>query len=194
MDFYTPKSLSSEKNTIISLGNLIPKKRPEFLLEALKIVKNNGFEFTLKVIGEDRLKKHYPYSYEDLLIKHGLTDNVEVCGFVPHERLDTYIRDGFLYINTSIQEGFCLALYEMSLSGLFPIIPRILSFDNVFSERALYYDPNSFQELAEHIMSVMNDKEKYYQYALKNQKFIQETYAYSNIKTHLRSFLLEVAP
>lgn len=193
LDFYEPKPAYPEKNVIISLGNLIPKKRPEFLLRALKIVKDSGYTFTLKVIGEDRLRNHFPYSYVQLIDKYNLTENIEVCGFIPHELLASYTRDAFLYINTSTQEWFCLALYEMSMAGLFPIIPRILSFDNVFSDRALYYDPDSHEELAKYIIQVIHEKEKYHDLALKNQEYIKKEYNYDNIKNSLRNLLLDVA-
>ncbi len=191
-EFYNKDINFSNENIFISLWNLIPKKQPEFLLQALKIVKDNGYNFKLKVIWEDRLENHYNYSYSDLINKYWLSENIEVLGFIKHDDIPKKVEWSSLYINTSTQEWFCLAVYESALMWLWIILPRIISFDNIFWNNALYYDLESVNDLANKIMYFINNKNAFIAKNKENQKMILEKYNYDYIKSEIKKIFINL--
>lgn len=190
--FYNPDFTFDRENIFISLWNLIPKKHPEFILQALKIVKDKGYSFKLKVIGEDRLSETYWYTYQDLLKKYELEKEVEVLWFIPHSDLPKHVKWACLYLNSSTQEWLCLAVYESVLMGLQTILPDILSFDQVFWENGLYYKQQDVRALAEKIIYFLEHKEEFIKKIKKTQKLILDEYNYNIIKLKLRKLFLSI--
>lgn len=138
-----------ENTTLLVLGNLTPIKRPFLFLEALKIVKKQIPDIRLRVIGEDRMKKLSGISFAEKVQELALSENVEMLGFLPSERIPALAKDCAIYLNASISEGQCLAVYETVLMGLFPVLPDILAFQSVFSGKVPLYksgDANNFAE------------------------------------------------
>lgn len=184
-DTFHSKHNKRTGNIFVSLWNLIPKKQPEFLLSALKVVKNKWYTFRLLVIGEDRLLNTYGYSYSNLVKKYGLENEINILGFQPHERLVKLLQWVSLYINTSRQEWLCLAVYECALMWVYPILPNILSFDRVFWAAGSYYEKSSVNSLAEKIIDFLENKELYKNKNILIQELIRKNYNYKIIKKKL---------
>lgn len=174
------------ENIFISLWNIVPKKQPELLLQALKTLKDKWYTFKLRVIGEDRLWEFYNYTYSSLLKKYGLENEVEVLWYQPHTQLPSLLNWASLYVNTSKQEGLCLAVYECALSWLQTILPNILSFNNIFGKDGLYYQKESVQDLVEKIEYFLQHKEVFVNKIRNTQQYILKNNSYLSIKNALK--------
>ncbi len=190
--FYNSNFNFDKENIFISLGNLIPKKHPELILQALKIVKDKGYNFRLKVIGEDRLARTYWYTYKDLIKKYKLESEIEMLWFVSHSDLPKCIEWACLYLNASTQEWLCLAVYESVLMWLQTILPNILSFDQVFWENGLYYQQKNVNDFADKIIYFINHRESFVQKIKKTQNLILKDYNYNSIKLKLQKLFLSI--
>lgn len=103
---------------VITVARLHWKKGIEYALEALYILKNKGIDFTYTVIGEGEEREKLFF----LAHQMGLNDCVEFTGKLPHKQVVERMDKAHLYLQPSIQEGFCNAALEAQASGLLCIV------------------------------------------------------------------------
>ena len=92
----------------IFVGRVMPLKRVDFILDALKIVKEKGYNFQFYVVGKGpdtkRLKK--------ICEKNKLTHNVKFLGFIPREQFPLVNARADLLLFPSIYDNFGLVKVE----------------------------------------------------------------------------------
>jgi glycosyltransferase involved in cell wall biosynthesis len=110
------KSLEScpwqkRKFTIITVGRLIPDKRQDRLLVAVKKLKEESLDFDVLIVGSGRheieLKKYCDENKIDNVIFTGMQTN-------PY----SYMRNADLFVLSSFREGFALVIPEAMTCGL----------------------------------------------------------------------------
>ena len=103
---------SAKKNNLLFISILDKHhkfKGLDYLLQSLKIVKNDFPDIELIVIGEGELKKYYQQKTKLL----GLNDNVRFIGEMKQEDLVSYYNTASLFILPSTEiEGFGIVLLE----------------------------------------------------------------------------------
>ncbi len=55
-------------------------------------------------------------------------------------------------VNSSFDEGQCVAVYDAALCGCALCLPKIMSFIGVFSGKALFHEPTDSAKLAENLL------------------------------------------
>ncbi|MBQ8762245.1 MAG: glycosyltransferase [Clostridia bacterium] len=102
----------------VFIGRVMPLKRIDFILEALKIVKDQGYKFNFYVVGKGadmkRLKK--------LCTKLELDNEVKFLGFIPREQFPLVNARADLLLFPSIYDNFGLVKIEAAAyktAGLF---------------------------------------------------------------------------
>ena len=66
-----------------------------------------------------------------------------------------------MYVNTSLQEGFCIPLIESLSSGLPIVSPKIPPFDEILGDAAAYVrNPIDEREYLDQVMSVLEEAER----------------------------------
>ncbi|MBX2963392.1 MAG: glycosyltransferase family 4 protein [Cyclobacteriaceae bacterium] len=103
---------------IITVARLHWKKGIDYALEALLLLKNKGIDFTYTVIGTGEERERLIF----LVHQMGLTECVEFAGKLPHDQVINRMGASHLYLQPSIQEGFCNAVLEAQASGLLCIV------------------------------------------------------------------------
>jgi len=68
---------------ILSVARLVEKKGLLYLLQACRILTDQGYDFTCRIVGEGELRPALEQHIRDL----SLTDQVELCGAETHERV-----------------------------------------------------------------------------------------------------------
>jgi colanic acid/amylovoran biosynthesis glycosyltransferase len=99
--------------SIVTVARLHWKKGIDFTLAALKIIKEEGILFEYQVIGEG-------LEYERLVFERhqlGLDDYVVFRGKLSPDKIKEKLAAADLYIQYSIQEGFCNAVLEAQSMG-----------------------------------------------------------------------------
>ena len=137
-------------------------KGPESLLEILRILRRDRFDFRISVIGQSFRK--IPQAFTEIETEFG--DLIERWGF--QETADDYwnvLAEADLFLSTAEHEFFGLSAVEAIAAGLYPVFPnrlaypellRLLPESNVQPARHLYSSP---QEAAALIQSVHSDFE-----------------------------------
>ena len=97
----------------MTTGRLHWKKGLVQTIEALAILKNKGIDFTYKIIGEGQDYERIAFAAYQL----GINDRVQFLGKLPHQEVKQHLEDADVYIQYSIQEGFCNAVLEAQAMG-----------------------------------------------------------------------------
>jgi colanic acid/amylovoran biosynthesis glycosyltransferase len=100
--------------SILTVARLHWKKGIEDTLEALSILKKEGRQFNYKIAGDGVEFERLNFAIHQLEIE----DSVEFLGVVSHTEVKQLMRDAHMYIQYSIQEGFCNSVLEAQASGM----------------------------------------------------------------------------
>jgi colanic acid/amylovoran biosynthesis glycosyltransferase len=120
VNFFNSNTTKTQSNPvkIITVARLHWKKGLEYTLEALNILQKNGVDFHFDIIGDGS-------EYERLMfVAHQLqiTDKVSFKGKLPHDVVKEQLDASDIYLQYSIQEGFCNAVLEAQSMGLMCIV------------------------------------------------------------------------
>ena len=106
----------SSRKTIIWVGGIRAVKDPLFAIRIMSHLIDH--EFQLIIIGDDT-----DYSLVNAIQSSCSHSNITLIGGQPTEYVHALMRTGFAFLNTSINEGMCLAILEAMALGL-PVIAR----------------------------------------------------------------------
>lgn len=100
--------------SIISIGRLEWKKGFGYALQAMYALKQRGVKFTYRIVGEGRMEEELRFAIHDLQLENEVT----LLRKLPHDKIFNVLHDADIYIQPSVQEGFCNALLEAQGTGL----------------------------------------------------------------------------
>lgn len=98
---------------IIGVGNLIPLKNFEYLVELLGALKQKGVSFSAKIVGEGPEFSQLSQRIEIL----GLSEALELTGLLPHAETLQLIASAKVLVHPSHFEGYGLVIEEALESG-----------------------------------------------------------------------------
>lgn len=187
--FLSYNAFSRRENTIVWTGNLTPIKKPLFLISLGKRIKDQGLPLKIRIIWEDRMSFFCKKSFDDLIKENHLQDIIYLQGILSHSQIKSILSNSKYYLNTSISEGQCLAVYEAALAWCYLFLPRIIAFPSVFWENATYF--TEVEELIKNITLILNSQSESMENKIeKNQKMILTNYNYSLIKRLFKDAIL----
>lgn len=136
---------------IVSVGRLTWKKGYEYALSALSKI-SRPFKFALIGAGEDEERLKYA-AYQ-----LGMSDKVEFLGKQSHEAISEYLRNADIYLQPSVQEGFCNSVLEAQACGLICIVSDAQGLaENVENEKSGFVvQARNESALADAIIRVVN--------------------------------------
>lgn len=100
---------------VLYMGHLSPRKGISYLLEAFKLLHQEGLAIELWLVGGSTPEM------EVILAKHPLPTNVKRIGHVPRNLLSNYIQQCHIGVMPSLEEGLSKVVPEMLIHGL-PVI------------------------------------------------------------------------
>jgi glycosyltransferase involved in cell wall biosynthesis len=116
------KDLANHGPMYLAVGQLLPHKRPEYVIQAFHILSTYMVpDASLVLVGPSRLPRFR--SVIDRLIRELKLDRVLVTGQVPTSELAEYYRNADVFVSSSEHEGFCVPLLE-AMSFDVPVVAR----------------------------------------------------------------------
>lgn len=103
---------------IITIGRLNWIKDYETAISSLAILKNNGVEFRYEIIGEGKELERIRFA----VYQSGLDDCVKFSGKISHDEIVKKLEASDIYLQTSLQEGFCVSVLEAQAMGLICVV------------------------------------------------------------------------
>ena len=137
---------NNKEKTILFIGNLIPLKGVDVLINAFEIVKRQIANLKLNIIGEGYLKDELKLSIK----QKGLDKEITFLGIIKNKELPKYLNHCNLLCLPSRQEAFGVVLIETMACGKPVVASKIGGIvDIVQSEEAGYlFQPGDVNELA----------------------------------------------
>ena len=114
--------LLENKLLIFSACRLIPRKRIDILIKAVKILSENNVKNFSVVICGDGPQKHFLLRLVD---KYGLSNTIRFLGWVSEEELQLHYEAADIFVLTSEYEGFPISLLEALAYGVAPVCSNI---------------------------------------------------------------------
>ncbi|MBK5214591.1 MAG: glycosyltransferase family 4 protein [Flavobacteriaceae bacterium] len=145
--------LPSVKNSFITVARLHWKKGLEYTLEAFALLKKEGINFHYTIIGEGEEYERLKFAAYQL----DLLDYVTFTGKIDHEKIKDELNNANIYIQYSIQEGFCNAVLEAQAMGKLCIVSNAEGLsENVLDNETGWVVPKcNPKALAEKIQEVL---------------------------------------
>lgn len=114
----TFNSNSANMLQFVTVARLHWVKGLDYTLEALKILKERGMKFKYTIVGAGEEAERLKFTTYQL----ELQDCVQFKGKLPHNNVKELLTKADIYIQYSIQEGFCNAVLEAQAMGLLTIV------------------------------------------------------------------------
>ena len=151
-------NIKNKKLKILTVARLHWKKGLDYTLEALGILADKKIPFEYLLIGEGNSREQLLYTIDNL----GLKEKVHLLGAIQHNQIKRYYLNSHIYLQFSIQEGFCNSVLEAQAMGLLTFVSNAEGLsENVINEKTGWVVPKRKPEiLARKIISVINSDEK----------------------------------
>ncbi|HAS8110980.1 glycosyltransferase family 4 protein [Vibrio vulnificus] len=141
---------------VAMVGRLVDAKNYNFIVSVLKKYKLDGFIFD--IYGDGKLKRNL----EDVININSLENKIFLKGEVTREYLFSELAHYDLFVNCSVSEGFCNALFESMYVGLPSICPNIPVFSELLPEEYPYlYESSSIDSFYNILTKSVEDKVYY---------------------------------
>lgn len=137
---------------ILTTARLHWIKGLEETIEALAVLKRKGYDFRYEIIGDGPDRERLIFATEQL----GLKSNVVFCGKLSHSEVFEKLSEADLYIQYSLNEGFCNSALEAQAAGVFCIVSDAEGLsENVLNEQTgLIIEKRNPEKLAKAIIRV----------------------------------------
>src|SRR3989338_2136994 len=150
---YKPQT-TNHKLKLLSVGRISPVKNYETLIDAAKILKNGGVDFSVTMVGEAPLQRDMGYDASlKLKIKSlKLEENFSFIGKVEHKNLPRYYQSHDIFVHLSKTGSLDKAILEAMSCGI-----KVLSSNDssrTFLSSNLMFGDRNPKELADKITAV----------------------------------------
>ncbi len=141
-----------EKFKIITAGRIAPVKNYEVLIRVAEILKNEGFDFEIKIAGAPALKQDQIYfkKLKDIIKEKKLEEKIYFVGSISYKNIAEFYREGNLFVNFSDTGSIDKAVLEAMASGLL-ILTSNEAFRNILPEK--YFTSKNPVEIAGKIVA-----------------------------------------
>lgn len=124
-DLFDLRPLAAERNDVLAVGRLSPRKRVDRLLDVMAALRDlrGGSAIQLRVVGAalTREDRRYETALRRRLRREGLENRVELLGFVPQAGIPALYRRAFLHLNLSRTGSMDKTVVE-ALAGGCPVL------------------------------------------------------------------------
>lgn len=164
-------SSKRKKQNILYVGALSKQKGVKYLIAAMKIILDNGYNANLTIIGSGNEQTRL-VSYAEKL---NILSKIEFLGAIPPENIAEYYQKASILVVPSIwMEQYGMVGPDALLSGTPCIgsnrggIPEWLK----HGVNGYLFRPGDSEQLAEHMIALLKNKKKARRFALNGRRFI----------------------
>jgi len=141
---------------VLSVGNLIPRKSFDLLIEAMPAILRRYVSCSLVIVGDGPQRGQL----EMLIRRLSLEDQVKLAGVVDEAVLPTFYSMADIFVMPSLSEGHCISILE-AMSAAKPIIASAIPANAesvVDGHNGFLVEPGDVMGLAEAISLLLRDK------------------------------------
>jgi glycosyltransferase involved in cell wall biosynthesis len=136
---------------LLAVGTFEPRKNLPALLEAFRLLRREGRDLQLVVVGRKGWSEALPLG--------DLAPHVRLTGAVSDEALHALYAAAACFVMPSLHEGFGLPLAEAMAAGVPAVASDIPALREVGGETVRYADPLDAQDFAAAVRTALDDRE-----------------------------------
>lgn len=187
-----------QKVRIITIGSIKPQKQQLQLVEVAKILKGDGYDPRITIVGENKkfIKNEYKLYYK-LILKEiksaGLEHNFIFTGFLGSDEIAALLNENDLGVYCSVGESFGKAALESICSGLPTILNTKVDAYRDFAKdgvNALFYDSTA-SSCAKTIERILTN-ENLYRNISEGGREMAILFSWKNVSLQLEAALKEI--
>lgn len=145
------------KNVILCVGNLEPRKNLLKVFEAYYILKDKiGKDYEIVICGE---RKWAFDLIKSSIKRYGIEDSIIFTGYVPDEDMPFLYNLADLFVFPSLYEGFGIPMLEAMKCGIPTVVSRTSSMPEVVGNSAMLINPHDAEEIANSIYLLVTDSD-----------------------------------
>jgi glycosyltransferase involved in cell wall biosynthesis len=177
---------NTNRKDLVYFGNITEKKNLVTIIKAFEIIHRERSNIQLHIIGNI-----FDQTIPEIIKKSIGSKNIILHNFLPNDVIAQELNTKLICINSSFDEGQCVAVYDAALCGCVLCLPNIMSFTGVFKDKALFHNVTDYQKLASNILSYLRDPDL----VIKNRdaviKMIRNEYSKETIEPKLKELILK---
>ncbi|MBX4211193.1 MAG: glycosyltransferase family 4 protein [Candidatus Yanofskybacteria bacterium] len=143
---------------ILHVARISPAKKLETLIDAAKIIRDQGIACKISFIGKPVMPGDFEYLkfLQDRIQEYSLQENFDFIGFIPYSKMADYYRQFDIAVNLT-NGGTDKVVLESMATGCITITsnPAFSQYLGVYSKDLLFEYCNA-QDLAEHVKKVID--------------------------------------
>lgn len=144
---------------LVTVGQVIEVKGHRHLIDALDMLSQDGVDAEVHIVGEGDLRERLEQHASDL----GLADRVTFHGYLAKPQIAELMRHADIFVLPSLWENMPCVVLEAIASGLPVVASRVGGVPEVVdSDVGLTVDPESPRALAEGVMNVAGNLDRYH--------------------------------
>ncbi|MEN6552456.1 MAG: glycosyltransferase family 4 protein [Methanobacterium sp.] len=165
-------SHNDKVKTILFVGTLRPVKGVIYLIEAMKIVKNEYHGAKLLIVGDgtegDKLRA--------IVKELDLEDSVSFAGQRSNNEIPKYMAESDIFVLPSLSEGFPNVILEAMAVGLPVISSKVGGIPNIIQEgiNGLLVEPMNSKDIANKILILLNNEDLRKKISINNKIYVQK--------------------
>ncbi len=144
-----------------------------------KLKKNNpGEKMKYEIAGNGPYRK----KIKSLIHKLGLENDINLRGYLPHEKINNFMSEIDVYINLAEKESFGVAVLEASAAGKPVIVSGVGGLPEIVveGETGLIVNRNNESEIINAMHIFLKKDKKTINMGRDGQKFVEENYSWEN--------------
>ena len=175
---------------ILFMGRFDPRNGLPTLLEAARILKDEGRDFVVQVVGDGPLRPKYHHQAKAL----GVWDRVEWLGLLDKERPRLY-REATVFASPCVLASFGVVLLEAMASGTPVVCADNIGFRQVIRDGApgRFVPPDDPRALAAGIAEQLDDAALRAQWGARGREVVVERYSWPQVARRVEGVYREIA-
>lgn len=151
------RRLGIDRDYLLHVGNLMPRKNLAGLIEAFGLLKRETrLDHVLVIVGRRRWLTGAIF---DAAARSGLSDDIVFTGYVPTDELPALYSGAALYVMPSYFEGFGIPVIEAMACETPVVSSNATSLPEIIGEAGLLFDPTDAAEMAAAMARALGDAE-----------------------------------
>lgn len=175
---------------IFTVGRLNWIKDFETAISAMSCLKKQGINFIYKIAGDGKELERLRYA----VFQNNLQDRIFFLGQIEHEKVNEQMQNSDIYLQTSMQEGFCVSVLEAQASGLLCVVSDAdgLKENVIDGETGFVAEKRNPEEIASRITDTLNlTNESRKQIAMKARERVEKDFNMEDQKNKFKKFFSE---
>ncbi len=167
---------ANKKIRLLATGIFFPHRRFEDVIDALPLLKNDGYDASLTIIGDYDNDKKYYRALQNQITKLKLENSVKFTGKVSDADLTKSYQTHDIFVFPNHLQTWGLAVFEAMSSGIPVILSRTTGASEVLTHRenAFLVNSKTPSEIADAVRTLADDSQFYSRIAKNARRFVEE--------------------